>query len=35
VIWTNGNEKIRWKIEKRFEPQEESNEKIQGEEWIK
>jgi len=35
VICTNGNERIRWKIEKRFGPQVEDNEKIQGEEWIK
>jgi hypothetical protein len=26
---------IRWKIEKRFGPKEENNDKIQGEEWIK
>jgi hypothetical protein len=34
-ICTNGNERIRWKIEKRFGPQVENNEKMQGEEWIK
>jgi hypothetical protein len=35
VICTIGNEKIRWKIEKRFGTQKENNDKIQGEEWIK
>jgi hypothetical protein len=30
VIFANGNEKIRWKIDNRFGPQEENNEKIHG-----
>jgi hypothetical protein len=35
VICDNGNEIIRWKIDKRFGPQEENNEKIKGKERIK